>query len=203
MSTDVIPERAALFPLNTVLFPGCELPLKIFEQRYLRLVRECMRDETGFVVVLIREGSEIGNAPQIYSTGTWVRITDWETLDNGLLGITITADQRVRVDRPSAQDDGLLTAAVHALPYHVEEADLLGEYDDLAETLKQLEQHPWAQQFSVEIDYTSAADINNKLSYLLPVSGLDKQALLEIDDCRDHCEQLRYVILQLQNLGQN
>lgn len=189
--------RAALFPLNAVLFPGCTLPLQIFEQRYLRLVKESLRDETGFVVVLISEGNEAGASPEIFSIGSYVVITDWETLDNGLLGITVTAQHRVRVDHASVQHDGLLTAAVHTLPDTQADAQLLADYADLADTLKQLHAHPLYK--NIGIDFNNCIDINNKLSYLLPVNNLYKQSLLEIDDAREHCEHLRALITLLQD----
>ena len=58
--------KHALFPLNTIVFPGGILPLQIFEQRYLTLIKDCMKQETGFVIFLIIEGKEVGSAPQIY-----------------------------------------------------------------------------------------------------------------------------------------
>ena len=83
-------KRSALFPLNSVLFPGCTLPLQIFEQRYLRLIKTCMRDNHGFVVILISVGKEVGDTPETYSIGTYVEIVDWEMLENGLLGVTLS-----------------------------------------------------------------------------------------------------------------
>ena len=53
-------EELALFPLNTVLFPGGPLPLRIFEPRYVDMVRECLREQRGFGVVLIRAGARSG-----------------------------------------------------------------------------------------------------------------------------------------------
>ena len=47
-----------LFPLRSVLFPGGFLPLRIFEQRYLTMIRDCARNDSGFGVCLIREGAE-------------------------------------------------------------------------------------------------------------------------------------------------
>ena len=49
-----------LFPLASVLFPGGQLQLRIFEPRYLDLVRECTRHGTGFGVCLILRGQEVG-----------------------------------------------------------------------------------------------------------------------------------------------
>lgn len=189
--------RTALFPLNTVLFPGCQLPLQIFEQRYIRLVKESLRDETGFVIVLISEGNEVGASPEIFSTGNYVTITDWESLDNGLLGITVTAQRRVYIDMANAQHDGLLTATAHELPEHKTDHTLLKDYADLTDILKQLQDHPLYK--GTQVNFEDSIDINNKLSYLLPVSNLHKQSLLEIDSPREHSEHLRTLIMQLQS----
>ena len=57
-------QRIPLFPLHTVLFPGGPLQLRIFEPRYVDMVGRCMREDTGFGVALIVEGSEAGGAAQ-------------------------------------------------------------------------------------------------------------------------------------------
>ena len=62
-----------LFPLQAVLFPGGPMPLKIFEPRYLRMISQCLKEGSGFGVILIREGAEIGPATT-YEIGTLARI---------------------------------------------------------------------------------------------------------------------------------
>ena len=54
--------QVPLFPLNTVLFPGGPLPLRIFEPRYLDMISACMKDDAPFGVLLIRDGAETGPA---------------------------------------------------------------------------------------------------------------------------------------------
>src|SRR5262249_50490638 len=67
-----------LFPLNTVLFPGGRLPLRIFEQRYMEMEKACLRERSPFGVCLIREGREVG-APAIPAdVGTLARIGTWD-----------------------------------------------------------------------------------------------------------------------------
>jgi Lon protease-like protein len=192
-------KRSALFPLNSVLFPGCKLSLQIFEQRYLRLIKTCMRDNHGFVVILISVGKEVGDTPETYSIGTYVEIIDWETLENGLLGITIEAKHRVRVSNPCAQDDGLMTGEIEALPL-AEDADIdtNTQIADLADTLKQLEQHPYIEKQAMVVDYTCTQDVCNKLSQLLPVDPLIKQSLLEINTTAEKIDRLRQLIQQIQ-----
>ena len=68
-----------LFPLNTVLFPGCRLDLQIFEARYLDMIGRCMKQNGGFGVVAIVEGEEVGDAPERYSlVGCEALIRDWQ-----------------------------------------------------------------------------------------------------------------------------
>ncbi|UCB55583.1 MAG: LON peptidase substrate-binding domain-containing protein [Thiotrichales bacterium] len=191
--------RSALFPLNTVLFPGCRLPLQIFEQRYLRLIKTCIRDNHGFVVILISAGKEVGDTPETYSIGTYVDIVDWEMLDNGLFGVTIEARHRVRVSSPCAQDDGLMTGEIEMLPTPEEEnIDSVNRIPDLIDTLRQLEQHPYIEKQAMEIDYTSAQDVCDKLSQLLPAEPLVKQSLLEINNLEEKIDRLRDLINRIQ-----
>ena len=191
--------RSALFPLNTVLFPGCILSLQIFEQRYLRLVKSCLRDNHGFVVILISTGKEVGDKPETYSIGSYVDIIDWEMLENGLFGITIEASHRVRVTHPCAQDDGLMTGEIESLPASEQpDSEFGGRIPDLIDTLKQLEQHPYIIKQALAIDYNSAQDVCDKLSQLLPVEPLIKQSLLEINNTAEKIDRLRDLIHQIQ-----
>jgi Lon protease-like protein len=203
LTIDQSQQRIALFPLHTVLFPGCTLPLQIFEQRYLRLVKNAIQHETGFAVVLISAGKEVGDSPEVFTTGCYVEIIDWETLPNGLLGVTIEARHRVQVTSPCAQHDGLLMADCSDLGEDTgfSHETLLGEYTDLVDTLKHLEHHPFVAAQGLQFDYTNCQDVSNKLAYLLPVSSLNKQTLLEIIPVEQRMQALREVIQQLQNLA--
>ena len=198
MNPAVVKQHSALFPLNTVLFPGCSLPLKIFEQRYLTLIKNCLKNNYGFIVILITAGKEVGETPDITSTGTLVEITDWNTLDNGLLGVTVTARQRVQVSNLSSKDDGLLTADFENLSEKMSNTSLAPAYQDLVDTLKNLENHPFVVSQEINIDYSDDCDISNKLSQLLPINNKVKQSLLEIDNIADRFDRLRSIIKQLQ-----
>ncbi|WP_455218077.1 LON peptidase substrate-binding domain-containing protein, partial [Kaarinaea lacus] len=93
MSTLTIP----IFPLHAVLFPGGTLPLRIFEPRYLEMVSTCMKENKGFGVCLIREGSEVGKAANTYDTGTLSEICYFNQQSDGLLGITAKGVQRFKI----------------------------------------------------------------------------------------------------------
>ena len=132
-----------LFPLNTVLFPGCVLDLQIFEARYLDMVARCMKQGTGFGVVCILDGREVGNAPQgIAGIGCEALIRDFQQQDNGLLGIRVEGGRRFEVLGTELQRDQLLLAQVEWLddapeqPLQEEDQDLLALLKALAETIR-------------------------------------------------------------------
>ena len=129
--------RLPLFPLNTVLFPGGLLPLKIFEPRYLDLVSDCMRNNTGFGICLISEGQEAGEPATVHEIGTMVNIVDWERRSDGLLGILVHGERRFRVKSTRTEKNGLLVADVQdsglvefrvVLPLHLD-AGRVGDLD--------------------------------------------------------------------------
>ena len=95
-----------IFPLNTVLFPGGPLPLRIFEPRYIDMVSASMKSDTPFGVLLIKDGEEAGPATT-YEVGTLAKITDFYQGSDGLLGVTALGGQRFRLISNERQHDGL------------------------------------------------------------------------------------------------
>lgn len=173
-------QRVAVFPLHTVLFPGCRLPLQIFEQRYLNMLSTCLKQDRGFVIVLIRKGSELGVSPDIFSVGTLVQIIDWRQQSNGVLGITVEGIHRVALQDFEALEDGLLTATMHHLDgiqiqqsWHIE---------PLIELLDTLAEHPLIKQWGVNADYEDINSLIWCLTGLLPFTNLEKQHMLELED---------------------
>ena len=103
-----------LFPLHTVLFPGGPLSLRIFETRYLDMVRRCLKEQGTFGVVLILEGAEAGAVATVADIGTSARLVDFDTLPDGLLGVVCVGERRFRVRpqlaaarRPESRGGGL------------------------------------------------------------------------------------------------
>lgn len=195
MSTFEIP----LFPLRTVLFPGGFLPLRIFEQRYLKMVRDCARTDTGFGVCLIREGEEAVSPVKTADVGTYAQIVDWYTLEDGLLGVSATGTLRFMTENAWQEDDGLFRAEVRILPEPPEcvvpEAfsvlsDVLGRF---MENLGQ--QYP---EFEPE-NLQDAVWVGYRLSELLPLSGIEKQHLLEMSDPLDRLQSLIDIMPRFQS----
>ncbi len=170
----------AVFPLKTVLFPGCRLSLQIFEQRYLDMIAACLKEDKGFVVVRISKGSEVGSLPQIFSIGTYVEVVDWNQLENGLLGIIVEGVQRVRILNARVQDDRLLIGQIDYL------SDLAPEKcsnaESLVDLLKSLQNHPSVNSLGAHVDYEDINSVIWCLCGLLPLGEAEKQYLLEVDN---------------------
>lgn len=69
--------RIPIFPLDTVLYPDGLLPLRIFETRYINMIKTCMKDNSPFGVCLIHAGAEAGTPATPCRVGTLATIADW------------------------------------------------------------------------------------------------------------------------------
>lgn len=188
----------ALFPLNTVLFPGCVLDLQIFEARYLDMISRCMKQGAGFGVVCILEGDEVGLAPEGYALiGCEARITDFQQQDNGLLGIRVAGGRRFKVLRTEVQRDQLLVAEVEWLEDEPEQP-LQEEDDDLVALLKALAEHPMVVALNMGTEANGQQSLANQLAYLLPFSELDKIDLLRLDDPQQRLDAIQALLDELQ-----
>ncbi len=191
-----------VFPLNTVIFINGTLQLQIFEQRYLNMVKTCMQNQHGFVSVLIRDGREVEDTPDIYPVGTYVEIIDWNTLDNNLLGITIQGRQRVQINKTHVHDDNLISAEIDYLD-NLKAGDNDIVDDDLLSLLQTLQKHPFVAAKYPDINDNYIIDVAYKLGELLPASNSEKQKLLEADQTDSLVDQLKTIVNHLENLSAN
>ena len=179
-----------LFPLNTVLFPGGPLRLRIFEPRYLDMVSRCMRENSNFGVALITEGREAGGAARTTSIGTTARIVDFERLDDGLLGITARGEQRFSILDVKTQADGLNIANVSLLPQEPA-MEIPEDLGILAELLKQAFVQVGAAYGEDPPMYENASWVGMRLAEILPLPMPEKQQCLEMDDAVERLRLLR------------
>lgn len=169
-----------LFPLRTVLFPGGPLPLRIFETRYLDMIGRCMKDERGFGVLAIRDGTGTG-AAEVHQVGTLASIVDWYQFDDGLLGITVLGQMRFMLHSVRQRSDGLNVGEVDFLEQEME-IELPERYHDLLTLLQNVMSELEAQYRFVEKDYGDAGWVGCRLAEVLPLSLEQKQMCLEISD---------------------
>lgn len=114
-------ETIPIFPLNTVLFPGALLPLRIFEPRYRQMLERCLAANRRFGVALIKSGKEVGASASPYEMGTVARIERVDEENRGSIPIIARGVERFRIVRLN-----------YSLPYLVADVTLLEEVVDEA-----------------------------------------------------------------------
>lgn len=191
-----------LFPLNHVLFTDGLLRLRIFEPRYVDMVGRCMREGTGFGVVLIRDGHEARTGPddempKVFDLGTYAEITDFDRQPDGLLGIVGTGRRKFRILNTSMQRDGLMLGEVQYLPDEPGFA-VSDEFRPLADLLEQLLSHPSLQWMKVGVDLRDGRAVSWRLAELLPVQPEIKQSLLKMAHPRERLTELKRLVERLQ-----
>jgi len=179
----------ALFPLNTVLFPGGPLALRIFEARYIDMIRRCMREDTGFGVVLIREGPEAGGPATTFDVGTYARISDFSQQPDGLLGISAIGTKRFRILERRRARDGLNLADIEWLAEEPSVA-LPEEFAELGPAVEAALDQAGAPYLGLERHPGDAAWVSSRVAEILPLPVDHKQHTLELDD---PVERLRYL----------
>jgi hypothetical protein len=178
-----------LFPLNTVLFPGGPLPLRIFEPRYVDMVRSCMREGTAFGVVLIREGQEAGAVSSAADVGTSARIIDFDQMPDGLLGIVCTGEQKFRVEDRRVQADGLNIGTVTWLPPEPP-TPLPPHLGHLGLLMRRVMPKLGAAYGALQPRFDDAGWVGSRLAEIMPISLADRQECLELDDPLARLERL-------------
>ncbi|GAA5524764.1 hypothetical protein Maes01_01323 [Microbulbifer aestuariivivens] len=168
-----------LFPLRVALFPGVALPLRIFEQRYLRLISDSLRADDGFGVVLIRAGGEVGHS-DVWPVGVFVEVVDWSQGEEGLLHVMVQGQRRFRIAGTSRSAGGLMMAEVEWLP-EPSQAPVPAECDGLLAVLDELKEH--AAMLSLRFEPVETADaLSWQLAQLLPLDDKVRIDLLATED---------------------
>lgn len=185
-----------LFPLHTVLFPGGALPLRIFEPRYLDMIGNCLKSESSFGICLISEGKETGKAAESFEYGTLAMISYWQQLPDGLLGVTVRGQQRFHILECQVGKNQLTTARVELIE-NEPVVKLPSRFDDLSAMVKDMLQelgHPYT---TLPKYYDQASWVGYRLAELLPISLVQKQYFLQLDDPIERLERLSAILAEI------
>ena len=180
-----------LFPLNTVLFPDSILPLKVFETRYIDMVRNCMKKDAPFGVVLIKSGQEVGAAAEPENIGCLAHITNWDAPQLGVLLLRTQGGARFRILETRAHKDHYLEARIEMLDNitsvikkeHAACANTLElVIHDINSTGRAEQGTDFENPFTETLQLNDAGWVANRWSEILPIPLKEKQKLLELDD---------------------
>lgn len=171
-----------LFPLHAVLLPGAAIGLRVFERRYLDLVRESGRNGASFGVCLILEGHEVGAPATPAAFGTEARIEDFDLGADGVLVLRLRGGRRFHVERTRVRDSGLVVADVRWGEADSDD-ELRPEHALLATLLEHLIEQAgmqYAPASPAQLD--QAAWVGWRLAELLPLAEAQRLLLLQEDD---------------------
>jgi len=179
-----------LFPLHAVLLPGARLGLRVFERRYLDMLRECSRQESTFGICLILDGDEVGRPASPAAYGVEARIEDFDVGPDGVLVLRLRGQRRFHVLRTRVRDNGLILADVAwSTPDHDDE--LRPEHALLATVLEHIiEQAGTAFAPTHPAQLEQAAWVGWRLAELLPLDEPQRLQLLQHDDPHQRLEDL-------------
>jgi uncharacterized protein len=181
-----------IFPLNTVLFPGSVLPLRVFEARYIDMVRECMKREAPFGVALIKSGQEVGAAAEPEAVGCLAHITQWDMAEAGILTLRTIGGERFRILETRILPDQRLEARVEMMAVdamapvtdiHVRCAQALKNViDNIAAQAQAAQGADFENPFAAPLQFDNAGWVANRWCEILPIPLKARQKLLELGD---------------------
>lgn len=173
--------RMPIFPLGTVLFPGGLLPLRVFEARYMDMVRDCLKEDREFGICAISSGTEAGAPAEFAPIGTVARIIDWDMQQLGILNLVTEGGSRFNATSREVSAGGLATAEVTLL--QEEDARTASEPPPvLVELLQKLIERVGAGHFNADRKFADANWVSYRLAEILPIKLSVKQKLLEVND---------------------
>jgi Lon protease-like protein len=182
-----------LFPLQSVLFPGGRLPLRIFEQRYMDMAKVCLKESSSFGVCLIAHGEEVARAgrkpAEPHAVGTLAHIVDWDMPQLGVLNVVAAGSERFRILRHWVEDSGLLQGEVELLATPAP-IPIPGAYARLVPLLRAIvaELEGAANAPATPHRFFDAGWLGMRYAEVLPIPVAAKQRLLEVDDGIDRLE---------------
>lgn len=189
-----LPDVLPMFPLSgAVVLPGVQLPLNIFEPRYIALVQAALASDHLIGMVQPR-GQSADEQQEIHRVGCAGRITSYSETNDGRIVLVLTGLCRFKVLDELPMQDGFRRVKPDwqefALDLEDDEASV-AERDQFMGSLR-----AFCDQRSVEIPWDDIsqmadADLVNLLCAHLPLDAEDKQALLETVPLRERATLMR------------
>jgi Lon protease-like protein len=174
-----------LFPLSAHLLPGGRMSLRIFEPRYVRMVKEACKSDTGFGICMLNSQGDKEKNEHIYPVGTFVKVIDFDLLDNGFLGVTVEGQKCFSIHSIATESDGLRTANCQWLNEWTAQSGI-DSIAPIGEKLVEIfEKYPELQSLYQDPKFTDPIWVIYRWLELIPVDAEQKQKFLKQKDCLD------------------
>lgn len=182
--------EVALFPLSQVVLPQGRMKLRVFEPRYIRLVREACAGKRPFASALLNPYVAQSHPDRIFRAATLVRVTDFTQLEDGLLGITVEGMQRIEISQRWQESDGLHVATATLLPDWAETEFMPAHRVLCDELLTVFKQNPQLQELYPTPQWQNASWLAQRWIEVLTMQPALKQQLMAADSAAPTLEAL-------------
>lgn len=176
------PFSLPLFPLSAHILPGGRMALRIFEPRYVRMVKEACAGQTGFVICMLNSLGDKSQNKHIYPVGTYVTVEDFDLLDDGLLGITVQGHRCVKILSVESADDHLRVGQCEWLENWVGEG-IKDDVKPMEQRLRELfDKYPEVKNLYDTPEFDNPIWVIYRWLELIPVNAEQKQQFLQHKD---------------------
>lgn len=185
-----------LFPLSSIVLPDGFMPLRLFERRYIDMVKDCFRNETGFGICLIKQGGEVADVCEPYPLGTRVSIVDFDQGDDGLLHITAKGIEEFKILSYTSNESGLLIGEVEVIPAQPA-TPMEPEFKVLAKKLDLILGYLESEARYDTKQLDNADWVIHRLLEVLPLTNDAKYELLQLPTNRERLEALNSLQIEI------
>lgn len=175
--------KMPLFPLSSHILPGGRMALRIFEPRYVRMIKQACASDTGFVICMVNNQGDKGNNSHIFNVGTVCKVVDFDVLEDGLLGVTVEGIECVSIKDIVTEHDDLRVGFCE--PTIKWDCELnLDEMHPIGDRLKEIfERYPEVSSLYTDTHFDDPLWVINRWLELLPVGAEQKQHFIAQSDC--------------------
>ncbi|MGQ7844126.1 LON peptidase substrate-binding domain-containing protein [Granulosicoccus sp. 3-233] len=185
-----------LFPLSSIVLPDGLMPLRLFERRYIDMIKDCFRNDSGFGVCLIKSGREAGGVAEPYPLGTRVSIVDFDQGSDGLLHITVKGEEEFRLLTYVTADSGLLVGEVEVFAARPP-TPMLPEFELLAKKLDLILSYLETDIHFEQMRLDDADWVSHRLLEVLPLASEAKYELLQMESNHERLNALRALQIEI------
>ena len=186
--------KMPLFPLSSHILPKGRMALRIFEPRYVRMIKQACKDDSGFVICMLNSSGNAQQNSHIFPLGTLCKVVDFDLLDDGLLGVTVEGMHSVSINDIETERDDLRVGTCSAS--HIWTCELkMADLHPIDVRLKEIfERYPDVSSLYSETLFNDPMWVINRWIELLPVGAEQKQHFLAQQDCQKVLKYLSQLI---------
>jgi len=198
MKKNKFPNKIAIFPLsNAIFFPRTILPLNIFEDRYIQLINDCMKEDRMFGMV--QPKNKTGVLPDVYNIGCLGKIISFNETDDKRFIISLSGVIRFRIINELKKEKLYRNFEVDYSEFLTDLKEKKDQIlnDDKKNLLNKV--RIYFQKINYPIDYNELIKLNldqliSTTSMISPFTIEEKQKLIETVNINDKIKILDEII---------